>query len=183
MANTARLKNYDPYRGVGGYAYDGSAARVLEPEERQVVAPRPQRRANPRSQELTRPKVEVRAAGHVSLFAVTGFAAIAVMAVMILMSIVQLNAISDEVVSMESKMTTLLSEEETLLARYEMAYDLGAIESAVTAEGTMSRPQPGQIIYVDLTEPDSVVLYQQETGNGGFFAALEDWVGSILAYF
>lgn len=188
MANTARQrKYYDPYRNAS-YAYDGSAARVLEPEEeREVVLPRPrprpQRRVDPRSEQLTRPTVEVREAGHVSLFAVTGFAAIAVMAVLILMSIVQLNAISDEVVSMESRMSTLLSEEETLLARYEMAYDLGAIESAVTAEGTMSRPQPGQIIYVDLTEPDSVVLYQQEDGNEGFFSVLEDWVGSILAYF
>lgn len=185
MANTAReRKYYDPYRNAG-YAYDGSAARVLVPEEPREVAqprPRPQRRAVPRSEQLARPTVEVREAGHVSLFAVTGFATIAVMAVLILMSIVQLNAISDEVVSMESRMTTLLSEEETLLARYEMAYDLGAIESAVTAEGTMSRPQPGQIIYVDLTEPDSVVLYQQEE-NEGFFSVLEDWVGSILAYF
>ena len=74
------------------------------------------------------------------------------------------------------------SEETTLLARYEMAYDLGAIESAVTAAGTMSRPQQGQIIYVDLTEPDSVVLYQQEE-TMGFWDQLEELIGNILAYF
>lgn len=182
MANTASQRKYDPYRNAG-YAYDGSAARVLEPEVGEFARPRPQSKMRPRSERLTRPTVEVRAAGHVSLFAVAGFAAVAVMAVMILMSIVQLNSISDEMVAMEQQLSTLQSEEETLLVRYEMAYDLGAIESAVTAEGTMSRPQPGQIIYVDLTEPDSVILYQQTESSGGFLSRVEEWIGNILAYF
>lgn len=180
MANTARQRSYDPYRNIS-YAYEGSAARVLEQEE--VLRPRPQPRVRPRSAQLTRPKVEVRPAGKVSLFAVTGFAAVAVLAVMILMSVVQLTSLSDQVVAMESQMSQLKREETTLLARYEMAYDLGAIESAVTAEGTMSRPQQGQIIYVDLTEPDSVVLYRQEETSGGFWNQVEEWIGNILAYF
>lgn len=180
MANTAKQRSYDPYRNMG-YAYEGSAARVLEPEEN--VRARPQPGVRPRHAQLTRPKVEVRSAGKVSLFAVTGFAAVAVLAVMILMSVVQLTAVSDEVVSMEAQISKLKNEEATLLARYEMAYDLGAIESAVTAAGTMSRPQAGQIIYVDLTVPDNVVLYQQEETTGGFWDQVEEWIGNILAYF
>lgn len=180
MANMARQRSYDPYRNIN-YAYEGSAARVLEPEEN--VRVRPQPRVRPRSAQLTRPKVEVRPAGKVSLFAVTGFAAVAVLAVMILMSIVQLTAISDQVVGMEAQMSQLKREENTLMARYEMAYDLGAIESAVTAAGTMSRPQQGQIIYVDLTEPDSVVLYQQDEDSLGFLGQVEEWIGNILSYF
>lgn len=180
MANTARQRSYEPYRNIS-YAYEGSAARVLEQEE--VLRPRTQPRVRPRHAQLTRPKVEVRSAGKVSLFAVTGFAAVAVLAVMILMSIVQLTAVSDQVVAMEAQMSQLRQEENTLMARYEMAYDLGAIESAVTAEGTMSRPQQGQIIYVDLTEPDNVVLYQQEETSLGFWGQLEELVGNILAYF
>lgn len=180
MAAAARQKNFDPYRNVG-YAYEGSAARVLEQEE--VLQPRTQPRVRPRHAQLERPKVEVRPAGKLSLFAVTGFAAVAVMAVMILMSVVQLTSLSDQVVAMESQIAQLKREETTLMARYEMAYDLGAIESAVTAEGTMSRPQPGQTIYVDLTEPDNVVLYQQEETSLGFFEQVEEWIGNILAYF
>lgn len=177
MAQTLRRASYDPYRNLN-YQYDGSAVRV--PQEEEVLRPRPQVR--PRRQELARPKVAVRQAGQVSFFAVTGFAAVAVMAVLILMSYIQLNAISDQVVSLNTEMTRLQSEEATLRARYELAYDLSAIEKAVTSDGSMSRPQVGQMVYVDLTEPDSVVLYSEESG-GGFLESLEEVVGSVLSYF
>lgn len=177
MAQTARRTGYDPYRNLN-YQYDGSAVRIAE--EKEALQPRPQVR--PRNRELARPKVAVRPAGKVSLFAVTGFAAVAVMAVLILMSYIQLNAISDQVVSLNTEMTRLQSEEATLRARYELAYDLSAIEKAVTSDGSMSRPQVGQMVYVDLTEPDSVVLYSEESG-GGFLESLEEVVGSVLSYF
>lgn len=177
MAQTARRTGYDPYRNLN-YQYDGSAVRIAEEEE--ALQPRPQVR--PRNRELARPKVAVRPAGKVSPFAVVGFAAVAVMAVLILMSYIQLGAISNQVVSLNAEMTKLQSEEATLRARYELAYDLSAIEKAVTSDGSMSRPQVGQMVYVDLTEPDSVVLYQEETG-GGFLESLEEIIGSVLSYF
>lgn len=178
MAQTQRRGSFDPYRNLN-YDYDGSAVRIAQEEE--VLRPRPQVR--PRNQELSRPKVAVRPAGKVSLFAVAGFGAVAVMAVLILMSYIQLSAISNEVVSLNAEMTRLQSEEATLRARYELAYDLGAIEKAVTSDGSMSRPQAGQMVYVDLTEPDSVVLYNQTESSGGFLESLEEIVGKVLAYF
>lgn len=178
MVQTQRRGSFDPYRNLN-YDYDGSAVRIAQEEE--DLRPRPQVR--PRNQELSRPKVAVRPAGKVSLFAVAGFGAVAVMAVLILMSYIQLSAISNEVVSLNAEMTQLQSEEATLRARYELAYDLGAIEKAVTSDGSMSRPQAGQMVYVDLTEPDSVVLYNQSESSGGFLESLEEIVGSILAYF
>ena len=42
--------------------------------------------------------------------------------------------------------------------------------------------QVGQMVYVDLTEPYSVVLYHEETG-GGFLESLEEIIGSVLSYF
>lgn len=178
MAQTLRRASYDPYRNLN-YQYDGSAVRV--PQEEEVLRPRPQVR--PRRRELARPKVAVRQAGQVSLFAITGFAAVAVMAVLILMSFVQLTTLSNQVVGLNSQMTRLQSEEATLRARYELAYDLGAIEKAVTSDGSMSRPQAGQMVYVDLTEPDHVVLYDRQETSGSFLESLEEIVGSILAYF
>lgn len=178
MAETLRRASYDPYRNLN-YQYDGSAVRVSEEEE--VLRPRPQVR--PRRQELSRPKVAVRPAGKVSLFAITGFAAVAVMAVLILMSYVQLTTLSNKVVGLNSQMTRLQSEEATLRARYELAYDLGAIEKAVTSDGSMFRPQAGQMVYVDLTEPDHVVLYQNQETSGGFLESLEQIIGSVLSYF
>lgn len=179
MADALRRRNsYDPYRNMSA-AYDGSAARVLQGEE--VLAPRP--RVRPRSKELTRPHVETRPAGKVSIFAVVGFGAVLALAVCILMSFVQLSSLAGEVVELNDRMTQLKSEEATLLARYELAYDLGAIESAVTADGSMSRPQAGQMIYVDLTEPDSVTVYSQDQNSGGFWDSVEEFIGGILAYF
>ncbi len=178
MASATKPRSYDPYRNMG-YVYDGSAVRVLEDEE--VLSPQP--RVRPRYQQKTRPRVQVRPAGRVSLFAVTGFAAAAVLAVLILMSYVQLSDISSEVVDLNNQMTELRGEEASLRARYELAYDLGAIENSVTANGSMSRPQAGQIVYVDLTEPDSVVRYDAPEPSGGLLDEVGKIGESILSYF
>ncbi len=178
MTETVKRASYDPYRTLN-YQYDGSAVRI--PEEEEVLRPAP--RVRPRNQEIARPKVAVRPAGKVSLFAVAGFGAVAVLAVLILMSYIQLSTISGEVVDLKTQMTQLQGEEATLRARYELAYDLGAIEKAVTSDGSMSRPQAGQMVYVDLTEPDSVVIYNPTEASGGFLGSLEEIVGSVLSYF
>ena len=123
MASAVKQRRaYDPYRNMS-YAYDGSAARVLDGGE--ALRPRPQVR--PRQQELSRPTV-------------------AVMAVLVLMSYVKLSSISRQVVQLDGEMTRLQSEEAILRARYELAYDLGAIETAVTADGSMGKPQAGQMV-------------------------------------
>ena len=160
-----RRRQYDPYRNVS-YAYDGSAVRVVEGGAAPRPEPRPRKSARRRQEVLTRTQVEVRPAGKVAPFAVTGFLAVAVMAVLILMSYVQLTAISEEMVRLDDRMTELRSEEATLRARYELAYDLGAIETAVTADGSMSRPQAGQMVYVSLAEPDQVVRYEPQAETG-----------------
>ena len=180
MATAQRTnRSYDPYRNMSA-AYDGSAARVLRGGE--VVAPRSRVRSQPQVNELTRPQVETRPAGKVSPFAVVGFAAVLVLAVCILMNYVTLSSLANEVVDLNTQLSQLKNEEATLLARYELAYDLGAIESAVTADGSMSRPQAGQTIYVDLTEPDSVTVYGQEE-TPGFWDGVDEFIGGILAYF
>ena len=179
MADAAKRRSYDPYRNIS-YAYDGSAARVLEHDE--VLRPEP--RQHTRRQAIARPRVRVREAGQVSLFAVCGFAAVAVMAVLILMCYVQLSSISSDMVALDSELTRLKSEEAALMARYELAYDLNTIESTVTADGSMIRPQPGQLIYVDLTEPDSVVVYDNGTETEkSFLDGIREIVGNVLAYF
>lgn len=180
MASAVKRESYDPYRNIG-YAYDGSAARVLEREE--VLQPKP--KVRPRQKTVSRPQVQVRAAGKVSPFAVAGFSAVTVLAAFIIAGYVQLSTISAQTVALNTELTQLKGEEATLRARYELAYDLGAIESAVTSDGSMSRPQAGQMVYVDLTEPDSVVRYGQaeEQTSGGILESVEEVVGSLLAYF
>lgn len=184
MAELARRRSrYGAYRHVPDrLAYDGSAARRLEREE--VLQPRPLVR--PRERVVARPKVRVREAGKVSVFAVVGFLAVGVFAVVLLMSYVQLATLSDDVVGLRSQMTDLQAEEAKLRVQYELAYDLGTIEQSVTAAGQMVKPQADQVFYVDLAEPDSVVRFDQETPTGGLRGAVESFqaiCGEIVEYF
>lgn len=178
MAEAARRRKYDPYRS-SGVTYDGSAVRILEGDE--VRQPRPQVR--PRKKRAVRPKIKVREAGAVSPFAVCGFAAVMVIAVLILMGYVQLTTLSNEVVKLNEQIEELSSEEASLRASYELAYDLGAIEAAVTNDGSMSRPLPGQMVYVDLTAPDSVVRYEPKPEKKSFLEAVCEIVDNVVSYF
>ena len=184
MAELARRRSrYAAYRHVPDrLAYDGSAARRLEREE--VLQPRPLVR--PRERVVARPKVRVREAGKVSVFAVVGFLAVGVFAVVLLMSYVQLAMLSDDVVGLRSQMTELQAEEAKLRVQYELAYDLGTIEAAVTGSGQMAKPQVDQIYYVDLAEPDSVVRFDQDapaTGLSGLLESAGEIFSQIAAYF
>ena len=173
---------YNRYSEVPYEAYDGSAARQLSGSE--VLQPRPLVR--PKERAVVRPKVRVREAGAVSPFAVVGFLAVGVFAILLLFSYVNLTMISQQVVDLKSEMTELRTEEAKLRAQYELAYDLETIESEMTANGTMVKPQNGQTIYVDLSEPDSVVLYDQEDGaqsSGGFLDTVQSIVTEIVEYF
>jgi len=129
----------------------------------------------------------VREAGKVSVFAVVGFLAVGIFAALVLMSCVKLAAISGEVVTLNSRLTTLQGEEAKLRAKYELAFDIAAIEEEMTSSGAMVKPQSSQIIYLDLSEPDSVVLFRgQETPAAGLGGALEGArtiFGTVLEYF
>ena len=110
-----RRSRYTNYSRVPYDAYDGSAARQLQREE--VLRPRPMVR--PRERAVVRPRVRVREAGLVSPFAVVGFLAVGVFAVLLLFSYVQLTTISQQVVELRSEMTALQSEEAKLRTAYD----------------------------------------------------------------
>lgn len=183
MATAVRRRNirYSKYDTVPYEAYDGSAARQLEREE--VLQPRPVVR--PRERAVVRPRVRVREAGAVSPFAVVGFLAVGVFAVLLLFSYARLMTISQQVVALNSEMTTLQSEEAKLRAQYELAFDLAEIEETLTANGTMVKPQSSQIIYLDLSEPDSVVFFdeEEESALGGLLEQLGELFGGAVEYF
>ena len=169
-----RRSRYTNYSRVPYDAYDGSAARQLQREE--VLRPRP----------MVRPRVRVREAGLVSPFAVVGFLAVGVFAVLLLFSYVQLTTISQQVVELRSEMTALQSEEAKLRTAYELSYDLSSIEETMTASGAMVRPQNGQVVYVDLSEPDTVTFFNQDeavAGLDGMFESVKSIASEIVAYF
>ena len=179
MASAAarRKSRYDHPRGTyGNLAYAQPAARPLERGGAEVLRPQP--KVRPRERALARPKVRVREAGQISIFAVVGFLAVGVFAVLLMLSTVQLTMVSDEVVSLRSELSSLQSEEAKL-----MAFDPSTIEERVTADGSMVKPAAGQIYTLDLSESDSVVYYDQESTGMGFLATVQGMIDSALSYF
>lgn len=160
-------------------AYTGSVVRTPRRQEEQVSVPK---RA-PRRQAVTRPQVAVREAGHVAPFAVVGFLAVGVFAVLLLLSTLQLHIASDNVVALRSRLSDLHTEQATLSARYEQEFDLQRLQAAVG--GTMVRPTPDQITYIDMSRPDSVVVFRDGATPGAAGAAkgIGEIFSGLVEYF
>ena len=157
----------------GNLAYAPGLERVPQRGGSEVLRPRPKSR--PKERALVRPKVQVREAGQVSVFAV-----------LLMLGSIQLTMVSDEVISLREQLSDLQTEEAKLMAQYELAYDLSAIEETVTSNGSMVKPQAGQIYSLDLSEEDSVVHYDQESAAeaaGGLLDAIGEFVDGVLSYF
>lgn len=149
-------------------------SRPYEP----APAPRPQ----PRRKTAARPKHRARI--RVSALVVLGFAATAVMLVALLTSYAQLTAISLDVVSMRTELSELEDENVQLLGRYERTFDLSTIKEAAESAG-MAKPSASQIYYVDLSSPDSVVLYKRAETNilGKALAVVGNDFFTLVEYF
>ena len=159
----SRRRNTTAYNTYGSVAYapayDGSAVRVPRREEDVRYRPQPKRRERVRQEELTRTQVQVREAGQVAPFAVVGFIAVAIFAALVLFSHAQSTVLNAEIVELRGQLTTLEAENAKLSAQYEQVFDMAAIQSAV-GEG-MTRPSGSQVVYLDLSEPDTVVVFDK----------------------
>lgn len=183
-----RRRNTVQYRTYGSVAYapayDGSAVRVPRREEEVYQpAPRPKQREQVRRRELTRAQAQVRPAGQVAPFAVVGFLAVAVFAVLLVLSCAQLAAANDQMVTLRSELSDLQAENATLSAQYERVFDMDKIQAAVG--GGMARPTYDQVTYIDLSEPDSVTVYGEESIGGirGALSSLGEILGGMIEYF
>ena len=184
----ARLRSTTAYNSYGSVAYapayDGSAVRAPRREEELQRRPQPKQRERIRRQELTRTRVQVREAGQVAPFAVVGFLAVAVFAALLLLSYVQYTVLNGEMVSLRSQLNTLQTENATLSARYEKVFDMATIQAAVG--DTMTRPTNDQVVYIDLSEPDTVVVFGEEDTESGILGAFKGAgkvMGEIVEYF
>ena len=71
-----------------------------------------------------------------------------------------------------------------LLTRYEKTFDLTTIKEAAAAAG-MAKPSASQVYYIDLSEADSVVVYQQKSQNvlARALTSLGNGVCAVVEYF
>ena len=166
---TEAIKRHS-YRSYGSVAYDPAYAPEREGEGRVEPLIRPRERV------VGRERVRVRAAGYVAPTAVLGFLAVAALAVMILMSYVQLTDSANQIVRLRREAETLADQHADLMTQYELAFDLKTVEEQVTA---------GQMVTLDLSEPDSARLYETPEGNalGELWESLTEAVENIGAFF
>ena len=139
-------------------------------------------KAKPRVRSLS--KAQVRQRQKVSVLSVLGVGAAIGLAVMVLMGYIQLTIISDEVVSLQNQLEELQTENVTLTAQHEQMFDLATVKEVAEAAG-MSKPSSSQIYYIDLSEGDSAVVYQQEESNllSRLLTSLNHGIYAVVEYF
>ena len=139
-------------------------------------------KAKPRVRSLS--KAQVRQRQKVSVLSVLGVGAAIGLAVMVLMGYIQLTIISDEVVSLQNQLEELQTENVTLTAQHEQMFDLATVKEVAEAAG-MSKPSSSQIYYIDLSEGDSAVVYEEaEPGVlSQLLESLHHGVYAVVEYF
>ena len=174
---TAQVKRRDPYGMYGNVAYDPAYAPHRQERTEPLV--------RPRERVVGRQRVRVRPAGYVAPVAVIGFALVAVMAVLLLVGYAQITQTSNEIVRLRRESETLSQEHAKLTAEYELAFDLKSVEEQVTASGSMVQPQAGQIITLNIVEPDSAQFYGNQ--NAGLaqelWEGVQETVGNLVEFF
>ena len=186
MAATARELRYRQSER----AVDGSLARDLDwaVRERELrhagEAPRHQEQVRQQPKVHAAPKVLVRERQQVSLFSLLGFAAVAGLAVLVLMSYLQLTALASDTVALKKQLSTLETEHATLTAQYEQMFDLTTVREAAEAAG-MTKPSTSQICYLDMAGGDSAIVYQQEEPSvlSSVLTSLNHGVYAVVEYF
>ena len=157
------------------YRTDGNVA--LQPEVEQEPARSPSRReqirgntvrrpepvrrprAVPRKRPAVRPDVQVRAQIAFSPFAVVGLFSVLVCTLLLVISTAQLATVNNDIVDLRGDLAGLQEESLKLQAKYELVFDLEAIEKMFLSNGSMVRAGTGQTVYLDLSAPDSVIYY------------------------
>lgn len=139
----------------------------------------------PRERVAARERARVRPAGYVAPTAVLGFTLVAVMAVALIFSYAKLTQTSNEIVRLRREAESLSQENAKLTAEYELAFDLKSVEEQIQTSGSMVQPQPGQIVTLNIVEPDSAQFYadQDEGASQKLWGALADTAKNIVEFF
>lgn len=180
------------------YRTNGSAA--YQPEFEQEPARSPSRReqvrgntvrrpelrrrpqVRPRRRPAVRPSIEVRTQSAVAPFTIVGLFAVLACAWLLVVSTAQLAVANNDIVELRSQLSDLQDENRTLQAKYELVFDLEAIEKQFLSNGAMVRPGAGQTVYLDLSGGDSVVYYDgSKNGLSGILQRAERFFAGLLS--
>ena len=176
MADQRRNRRYRTY-GSAAYQPEVEQEPVRVPSRQEQIRgntvrrPEPVRRPRitPRKRPAVRPDIQVRTQGAVSPFAIVGLFSVLACTLMLVVSTAQLAAVNNDIVDLRGDLAGLQDEGLTLQAKYELVFDLEAIEKMFLSDGSMVRAGTGQTVYLDLSAPDSVTYYD---GAGKGLSAL-----------
>ena len=122
----------------------------------------------------------------VPVLTVLGVTAVIAMAVMLLLSHVQLTTLAADTVTLRSELTALEAENVTLTAQHEQMFDMATVKEVAAAAG-MAKPTSSQIAYLDITSEDSATVYQTESDRpsilGRMLSSLHHGVYAVVEYF
>ncbi|MCI9547685.1 MAG: hypothetical protein HFF20_00445 [Oscillospiraceae bacterium] len=164
-----RRKDTRRYRTNGSVAYqpEFEQASARRSSRRELVRgntvrrPEPARRPQPRPRRrpAARPDIQVRPQSAVAPFTVVGLFAVLACAWLLVVSCAKLAVANSDIVDLRAQLSDLQDEGRTLQAKYELVFDLEAIEKQFLSDGSMVRPGAGQTVYLDLSGGDRVVYY------------------------
>ena len=181
MAAAVRNTRYHGKQAVNGsLAYDLDYAVRERALRHAGEAPK----AREKAKVYEAPRVLLRARQVVSPLAVLSVAAIMGLALLVLMSYVQLTMLSADTVKLQSQLEELESENVALTAQYQRMFDMASVKEAAEAAG-MSKPSSTQMSQLDLSAGDSAVAYRQK--EPGLFSrilsSLHGGVYAVVEYF
>lgn len=177
MATQRRARSYATY---GNVAYKVDSSAPVRERRRPEQPRRP--RVQPRERVASRPRVAVRQQSAVAPFTIVGFLAVIACAFLLVMSSAQLAMVNAETVELRSTLSQLQDEKKTLMAQYEKTFDLAALEQQFTADGSMVEAGAGQTVYLDLSQGDSVVYYEEaRQGISGLVRQIEEFLSGMLS--
>jgi len=147
MAETNR-RLYNVTRGSLAYDLD-TVVREEAPEIRR------ERRHQPAGQPRIHPHAREKAAA--SPLVLGSIALLCAMVMVLLLGYVQLTKVSAHVSSVKDELSELSEEHISLLTAYEKTFDLATVKQ-VAEEAGMSKPNAGQIEYIDISGSDDAVV-------------------------
>ena len=133
---------------------------------------------------IIRNRFLVRERQAIPMLSVLGVTAVAVAAVMLLLSYVQLTTLAADTVALKSELTVLQAENVSLTAQHEQMFDMATVKEVAAAAG-MAKPTSSQITYLDLDSEDSAVVYRTETPSvfSRILSSLHHGVYAVVEYF
>lgn len=188
---TQRRSDTRRYRTNGNVAYQPEFEQepVQKPSRREQIRgntvrrPEPARRPQPRPRRrpAVRPNIEVRPQSAVAPFTVVGLFVVLACTLLLVVSSARLAVANNDIVELRGQLADLQDEGRTLQAKYELVFDLEAIEKQFVSDGTMIRPGAGQTVYLDLSGGDNVVYYDGAgEGLSGLIQRAEQFFAGLL---